>query len=398
MAIIALTSLAGAPGVTTAATALAVHWPRPVLLLEADTSAVSTLMAGFFRSNLRTTDGGIEKLAFALARNALDTEDLLDGDYQIAIPVHDLPPIPDMPIPSIPDGHKLWVIPGFVNYAIVDGVRGLWNKLPRLLKRSRRRRHRRHHRPRPPGRRRPSSASSRRCDWVLVTASSSMIDLNRAYRRLELPDINQRARAFAGDRYWTLLTSPAAEAVSTKEFGTHVLPVVSTLPHDPDGAAVFSHGRPDPKPNKNAYRRASEVSPRISGCCAPRSEERQLMTDQPDIEIATRPFLGDMLSPSSIAATPAQPAPTSGNHHLLAAMTGGRPPLHLVDDTDSEQLEQAYANSVDLAAAFPTGTEPDEEKLRARSRRRETGRHPRRRIPAGGLEHRQAAHSRAHRG
>ncbi len=96
------------------------------------------------------------------------------------------------------------------------------------------------------------------------------------------------------------------------------------------------------------------------------------MTDQPDIEIATRPFLGDMLSPSSIAATPAQPAPTSGNHHLLAAMTGGRPPLHLVDDTDSEQLEQVYANSVDLAAAFPTGADPDEEKLRARSRRRET--------------------------
>lgn len=256
MAIIALTSLAGAPGVTTAATALAVHWPRPVLLLEADTSAVSTLMAGFFRSNLRTTDGGIEKLAFALARNALDTEDLLDGDYQIAIPVHDLPPIPDMPIPSIPDGHKLWVIPGFVNYAIVDGVRGLWKKLPRLLS----------------GLDDggidviidlghldvddPRLPLLDAADWVLVTASSSMIDLNRAYRRLELPDINQRARAFAGDRYWTLLTSPAAEAVSTKEFGTHVLPVVSTLPHDPDGAAVFSHGRPDPKPNKNAYRRA----------------------------------------------------------------------------------------------------------------------------------------------
>lgn len=256
MAVIVMTSFAGAPGVTTAATALAVHWPRPVLLVEADTNAVSSLMTGFFRSNLRTTDGGIEKLAFAFSRDSLEAEDLLDPDYGLSIPVHDLPPIPTMPIPAIPDGHKMWVIPGFVNLGVVEGVRSLWAKLPRLL-----------------GAladggidvivdlghldidddRLPLVDTA---DRVVVSATASMVDLNRTYRRLELPDLNDRARAPGSERYWTLLNTTVSERISAREFSTHVLPVLATLPHDPSGAAVFSHGRPDPKPTRNAYRGA----------------------------------------------------------------------------------------------------------------------------------------------
>lgn len=97
------------------------------------------------------------------------------------------------------------------------------------------------------------------------------------------------------------------------------------------------------------------------------------MTDQPEIEITTRPFFGDMLSPSSgIADPPAAAAPNPENHHLLAAMTGTRPPLHIVDDTEGDELEDAFASSADLSVAFPIGNEPEEEKLRARSRRRES--------------------------
>ena len=36
MAVIALTSASGSPGVTTTALGLALLWPRPVLLVEAD--------------------------------------------------------------------------------------------------------------------------------------------------------------------------------------------------------------------------------------------------------------------------------------------------------------------------------------------------------------------------
>ena len=48
MSIIALVSASGAPGVTTTALGLALTWPRPVLLLEADPSGGSAILAGWF--------------------------------------------------------------------------------------------------------------------------------------------------------------------------------------------------------------------------------------------------------------------------------------------------------------------------------------------------------------
>jgi len=254
VAVITLASLAGAPGVTTAAAALAVHWPRPVLLLEADTSAASSVMAGFFRANLRTTDGGVEKLAFALSRNALYPEDIFDPELALAIAVHELAPIRTAPIPALPEGHRMWVIPGFSNLRVADGVRGLWGKLPTLfaaldeagfdvivdL-----------------GRLDiddPRLVLVDTADQVIFCATSTMVDLNRCFRRLEVEDLAERARRGDPDRTWLLLNTPVAEAHPAKEFSAHVLPVIGTLPHDPAGAAVFSVGRPDPKPTRNAYR------------------------------------------------------------------------------------------------------------------------------------------------
>jgi len=50
--LIALASASGAPGVTTTALALALHWPRPVVLVEADASGSAGLLAGYFRAQL----------------------------------------------------------------------------------------------------------------------------------------------------------------------------------------------------------------------------------------------------------------------------------------------------------------------------------------------------------
>lgn len=49
MAVIALTSASGSPGVTTTTLGLAMGWPRPVLVVEADPTGGSGILAGYLR-------------------------------------------------------------------------------------------------------------------------------------------------------------------------------------------------------------------------------------------------------------------------------------------------------------------------------------------------------------
>lgn len=69
MAVIALTSATGSPGVTTTCLALALSWPRPVLLVEAD-PAGGDILAGFLRAEVRA-DRGLAYLALAARRDEL---------------------------------------------------------------------------------------------------------------------------------------------------------------------------------------------------------------------------------------------------------------------------------------------------------------------------------------
>ncbi len=62
MAIVALTSANGSPGVTTTALGMTMTWPRPVLLLEADTVGSSSVLAGYFRGGVMH-DVGLVDLA-----------------------------------------------------------------------------------------------------------------------------------------------------------------------------------------------------------------------------------------------------------------------------------------------------------------------------------------------
>lgn len=70
MAVVALTSAKGAPGVTTSALALAMLWPRPVVLVEADVAGSSGILAGYLRGTL-PPDRGIVGLAVAHRRGVL---------------------------------------------------------------------------------------------------------------------------------------------------------------------------------------------------------------------------------------------------------------------------------------------------------------------------------------
>lgn len=257
MAVITFTSFAGSPGVSTAALAFAVNWPRPVILFEAETASVTSVMAGFFRSNLSPTAGGLDKVAVAYSRNVLTWEDLINPERGLSIAVHELPPVDQMPIPALPPGHRLWVVPGFFHLNIVEGVKGLWSRFPHLF-------------------RALSEAGIDvivdlgriaradirlpildQADRVIVCAASTMVDLNRLYRRIELPDLAERLEGGRAEKYRLLLTESRAEAVSSSEFAEHVMPVLARVPFDPDGAATFSLGKPDTRPSRNTYRQAA---------------------------------------------------------------------------------------------------------------------------------------------
>jgi hypothetical protein len=60
MAVVALASASGSPGVTTTALGMALLWPRPVLLVEADPTGGSGLLAGYFRGTTEYVAGMIE--------------------------------------------------------------------------------------------------------------------------------------------------------------------------------------------------------------------------------------------------------------------------------------------------------------------------------------------------
>jgi hypothetical protein len=64
MAVICLTSASGSPGVTTTAVGLAFCWPRPVLLVEADPSGGSGILAGFLKGTT-SYDAGLLELALS---------------------------------------------------------------------------------------------------------------------------------------------------------------------------------------------------------------------------------------------------------------------------------------------------------------------------------------------
>ena len=49
MAVVSVFSVGGAPGVTVSSLGLALSWPRPVLLVDANPNAGSAVLAGYLR-------------------------------------------------------------------------------------------------------------------------------------------------------------------------------------------------------------------------------------------------------------------------------------------------------------------------------------------------------------
>ena len=119
MAVVALTSAKGAPGVSTAALAMTLLWPRPALLLEADPAGGSSVLAGYLRG---TVDHSRGLLGLAMAHRHDELEQALWS--QIVRLAGD---------PGTASPADRWLLPGVSDAAQAPSTASLWGPLGSLL-------------------------------------------------------------------------------------------------------------------------------------------------------------------------------------------------------------------------------------------------------------------------
>ncbi len=111
MALITFTSAAGSRGVTTTVVGLMLTWPRPVVVVEADPSGGSQILAGYFRGLARP---GLSELALAHRQLQL-TEELAARLFPVA-------------------DSQASVLPGIRTPVQAASVAGLWDALLAALR------------------------------------------------------------------------------------------------------------------------------------------------------------------------------------------------------------------------------------------------------------------------
>lgn len=113
MSLLVLTSASGSPGVTSSALGLALTWPRPVLLLEADPTGGSAILAGYLRGQTAPTDSLID-LALANRHGQL-----LEALPEVTMKI---------------EGTPVSLVPGTRSHIQARSLVSLWDPLTSALK------------------------------------------------------------------------------------------------------------------------------------------------------------------------------------------------------------------------------------------------------------------------
>lgn len=232
MSIVYLTSTSGAPGVSTLATALTLNWPRPALLLEADTAKTSHILSGYLRGQYQHVQS-LTEAAIANLRGGLDGEILFAQTISL--------------------GEGRYVIPGFND---LGGARGttssFWANLLRALEQL----------PRtaqapdldiivdagrfaPGDPRNPLIAAA---DAVLVVTGNTLPDIHALYAASSSFGTTLEAAGHKDYLGLTITTSPLrGQGYSATEISAKTgMPFIGALPWDPATAAHYSHGASAP--------------------------------------------------------------------------------------------------------------------------------------------------------
>jgi hypothetical protein len=125
MAVVALTGARGAPGVSTAALAMTLLWPRPALLAECDPAGGSSVLAGYLRG---TVDHSRGLLNLAVAHRHGELEQTL---WSQLVPLTPAAATTDRGSTAGPD--ERWLLPGLSDAAQAPSTTALWGPLATLL-------------------------------------------------------------------------------------------------------------------------------------------------------------------------------------------------------------------------------------------------------------------------
>ncbi|MBC7762202.1 MAG: hypothetical protein H7201_10500 [Candidatus Saccharibacteria bacterium] len=220
MAVITLASASGSPGVTATALGMALLWPRPVLLVEADPTGGSGILAGYFRGAREYTAGIIEL--------ALSSGSVAEALADVAQPI---------------DGTNASFVAGTRSHTQSGAVTDLWSPLAESLAEL------------------ESAGQDVIVDMGRLGLSGSpevlleAADLALLVSRTTLPALSaMRSWADVFQRPpldWhqsALLLVGDNQPYSAREVSTVVnLPVVAALADEPETAAVFSRGAAVPR-------------------------------------------------------------------------------------------------------------------------------------------------------
>lgn len=217
MTVIVLTSAGHAPGVTTTAVGLAVTWPRPVLLVDADPHPSQAVLAGYLQGGDPFGKGLAALLSAHRERRAL-------------IPLLDEAAL-DL-APADPIARRF--LPGFVNPGMVDLFGSAWPEFAAALVAA------------PAdvlvdaGRLGPRGlppALAEVADLVLMVTRTSLVDL--VALRPHLPAL---VDSLPADRLGLALIGPDRPYTAKEIRAQFGLEIIVTIGWAPDQARVWSHG------------------------------------------------------------------------------------------------------------------------------------------------------------
>lgn len=222
MSIVVLTSAGNAPGVTTTALGLALAWPRPVLLVDADRTPTQAVLAGYLRGE-HPGQRGFGRLLQA-ARERRPMAEVLDDE------TIELPPLLETDSPAR-------FLPGFPHPGVVGLFGSAWPELMAalagwpgdvLIDAGR------------VGAEGLPLPLVQRADLVLMVTGTSLVAL--AGLRLYLGAVREAAGETA-----LLLVGSGRPYGRAEVQGQFAITIAAEVPHAPAQAAVLSDGSPRPR-------------------------------------------------------------------------------------------------------------------------------------------------------